>query len=167
MDVYLLRHAVAAEQDKVKFPDDDRPLTDDGVAKMRESAAGIAELIDRPSLILTSPLIRARQTAEIAAKALGCRDRVLTCDLLKPGAKVDEVRKELAARAGEGAESVMLVGHEPDMGEIASALIGATGSVVEFKKGSLCAIHLNDERLDDPGLLLWHLTSKQLRAIGA
>jgi len=167
MNVYLLRHGIAADRDAEKFPnDDERPLTEEGVKKMREAADAIAVLVGRPDLILTSPLVRTTQTADIAAKALDCEERVEGSDALKPGATVKGVREVLAAQAGDGIESILLVGHEPDMGEIASGLIGARRSVVEFKKGSLCAIRLDEEHLDRAGVLLWHLTPKQLRAIG-
>ena len=167
MDVYLLRHAVAEDRDAEKFPnDDDRPLTAEGVSKMKLAADGIAELIEPPDVILTSPLPRTLHTAEIVARALGCKDRVEASDMLKPGAKVDAVRKELIVRGGQGVEGIMLVGHEPDMGAMASAMIGAKGATIEFKKGSLCAIRLDAEHFDRPGVLLWHVTPKQLRAIG-
>ena len=167
MNVYLLRHGVAGDRDAKKFPNDDaRTLTDEGVERMREAAAGIAVVVDRPDLILTSPLVRAIQTADIVAKELSCKDRVEVCNALRPGANICAVRGILAARAGEGVESVLLVGHEPDLGEIASELIGAKGSGIEFKKGSLCAIYLDTEHFDRAGVLLWHITPKQLRAIG-
>jgi phosphohistidine phosphatase len=167
MNVYLLRHGVAAERDPLKFPnDDERPLTDAGIEKMREAAAGVAQLIDAPDVMLTSPLVRTRQTADIIAKAFGGSKRLETSHALRPGATPAAVRELLKAKAAGGAKSVMVVGHEPDMGEIASALIGARGSVVEFKKGSLCAIQLADDHSNPPGVLLWHLAPKQLRAIG-
>jgi len=167
MNVYLLRHGIACDRNAKKFPNDDqRPLTQEGIERMREAAVGVAALIDQPDLILTSPLVRTAQTADVVAKSLGCEDRTETSDALRPGATTGIVRDILAARAPDGVESILLVGHEPDMGEIASGLIGAKGSVVEFKKGSLCAIYLDDEHLNRPGVLLWHLTAKQLRAIG-
>ncbi len=167
MNVYLLRHGIAADRDAVKFPnDDERPLTDEGVAKMRRVAKGIARIVDVPDLVLTSPLVRTAQTANIVAKVLGCKDRIEACNALRPGAKVGDVHTVLVARAGKSLGNVLLVGHEPDMGEIASGLIGAHGSVVEFKKGSLCAIQLNEEHIDRPAVLLWHLTPRQLSAIG-
>ena len=68
MDVYLLRHGIAAERDEMKYPnDEERPLTEEGIAKMREAAAGIAAVVDAPDVILTSPLVRTKQTADIAA----------------------------------------------------------------------------------------------------
>ncbi len=167
MNVYLLRHAVAEDRNAERFPnDDDRPLTEEGIDRMKLAAGGIAALIKRPGAILASPLVRTMQTAEIVAKALGCKNCVEPGDALKPGAKIDAVRKELAARSGKDVESIMLVGHEPDMGELASALIGAKGAAIEFKKGSLCAIRLDAEHLDRSGILRWHLAPKQLRAIG-
>jgi phosphohistidine phosphatase len=167
MLVYLLRHAVAGDRDAQKYPDDDqRPLTPDGIEKMRKAAEGIARIIDPPDVILTSPLVRTSETANIAAAALGCKKRIEACDLLRPGASAAVLRPLLTSRAGGGTESVMLVGHEPDLGRIASELIGASGSAVEFKKGSLCLIRLDEQHIDQPGVLLWHLTPKQLREIG-
>src|SRR5262245_32577571 len=168
MTVYLLRHAIAEERDALKYPDDDaRPLTPDGIEKMRSAAEGIARSIDPPDVILSSPLVRAMQTAKLAAAALGCKDRIETSELLRPGATADVLRPLLSARATAGAQQVMLVGHEPDLGEIASELIGSSGAAVEFKKGSLCAIQLEEKQIDHPGVLLWHLAPKHLRAIAA
>lgn len=166
MILYLLRHAIADDRDPQKYPDDDqRPLTPDGIDKMRTAADGIARVIDPPDLILSSPLVRAMQTAKIAAAALGRKNRLETSDLLRPGATVSRLRSDLAARAATGVQSLMLVGHEPDLGQIASTLIGADGSVIEFKKGALCAIRLDEQHIDQPGVLLWSLSPKLLRAI--
>jgi phosphohistidine phosphatase len=166
MNVYLLRHGIAEERDAGKYPnDDERPLTEDGVMQMRQASLGIAALAVRPDLILTSPLVRTRQTAEIVAQALGCEDRIENSEELRPGATVATVRTLLSPLAGKGIESVILVGHEPDLGLIASGLIGAKGSVIEFKKGAICAIQLEEKHADRPGVLLWLLTPKHLRAI--
>ena len=152
MELYLLRHAIAVERGTPGYPNDDRPLTEDGTAKMVRAAKGIAQVIGPPDLILTSPLIRARDTALIAAKALGSEDRVELCDLLRP-AKYKRFKK------------ILLAGHEPDLGVLASTLIGASRPVIEFKKGALCAIQLTSLPPREPGKLLWHLTPKQLRGL--
>lgn len=168
MVVYLLRHAIAGQPDAQKYPDDEqRPLTPEGIEKMRQAAAGIARIIDPPELVLTSPLVRAAQTAKIAAGALGSKDRIEASDVLRPGATAGVLRTLLAARAAGGIQSVMLVGHEPDLGQIASEWIGSAESAVEFKKGALCAIRLDADHIDQPGVLLWHLAPKHLRTIGA
>lgn len=167
MLVYLLRHAVADEPDPAKYPDDgQRPLTADGEEKMRVAARGMARIIDRPDQILTSPLIRTTQTAKIAAAAFDGKNRVELCDLLRPGANAGILRPLLLTRASAGVERIMLVGHEPDMGQIASQLIGASGARVEFKKGALCAIEVDEAQIHQPGVLLWHLAPRLLRAIG-
>jgi phosphohistidine phosphatase len=165
MNVYLLRHAIAGERDSQKYAnDEERPLTAEGIEKMRVAAEGIARILERPDSILTSPLVRTVQTANIVAKALGCKDRIETSDALRPGATAAKLRSLLARRAESRMLHIMVVGHEPDLGQIASQMIGASGPVVEFKKGALCAIRLEDSHLDQ-GTLLWHVAPKHLRAM--
>ena len=114
MELYLIRHGVAAERGDA-YPDDtQRPLTHDGVAKVRQAGAGLTAVEIRFDLILTSPLMRARQTAQAFADALPEATPVEVVRSLSPGAAFAAVREDLARHPG--ATRIALVGHEPDMG---------------------------------------------------
>jgi len=164
MDLFLVRHAIAVEQDAEEYPNDDRPLTDAGVRKMTEAARGIARMIPDLDVIFTSPLIRAKHTAEIVARAFGCEKRMEVTGLLAPGGWANSVIAHLAARQDE--DRVMLVGHEPDMGLLAGALVGAEHSVAEFKKGSVCCIRVDGVPGETRGVIRWHLSAKWLKRMG-
>ena len=161
MFIYILRHGIAVQRGTASFPDDDRPLTDDGKEKMRKGAKGIAAVIGKVDLILTSPLIRAHDTAKIAADALGADHKVEVCRELLPGSSAKKLMLYLAKY--KNLEDVMLVGHEPDLGFLASALLGSEHSIIEFKKGALCCIEVSGMPPRSSGTLRWHLQPKQLR----
>lgn len=164
MNLYVLRHGIAAERDARRYPDDGlRPLTGKGVARMRREAAGMRALGLRLDAIISSPLLRARQTAEIAREALGAPLSI--SDALVPGAHPALLLAEIAATRGDAA-AVMVVGHEPHLGRlVAFALTGsADDEIARLKKGALCCLRLDD---DGVGQLLWALTPAQVRALGA
>jgi phosphohistidine phosphatase len=161
--IYLVRHGVAAEQGP-EFPnDDDRPLTDDGVARMRAQAAGLRELRVRLDRVLTSPLVRAAQTAEILASGLGCAAPPVAVDALRPGGRYDTLLAALGRLGGD--RSVALVGHMPSIGEIAARLIGAPEPLA-FKKGAVCCIQTDGLPPAGTGQLVWFVPPRALRALG-
>ncbi len=165
MELYVLRHAIAVSHGAIQYPNDDRPLTEEGIALMKEAARGIAKIIDAPDLVLTSPLKRAHQTALIAAKAMGCEDRVKISPKLLPGFKSGDLIGELSGARRK--ERVMIVGHEPDLGRFASSLLGGAAPFIEFKKGALCRIDLESLSAESThGHLVWHLAPAHLRALG-
>ena len=163
MRVYLLRHAIAAERGSAAYADDDRPLTEEGKAKMSKAAKGLATLIGDIDVILTSPLIRAHDTARIAGRALRAENKVQVCKELSAGNSLKNLMTYLAKFRSLNA--IMLVGHEPDLGFIASHLLGSDGSIIEFKKGSLCCIEVSTLPPRTKGTLIWHLQPKHLRAL--
>ena len=165
MHLYLLRHAIAIPRGTPGYPNDDRPLTEVGVRKMKRGAKGLARIVPRLDALLTSPLERAHHTARIAAEALHCLDRVQVCEALLPGCGELEVFEALRLLAG--ASHVLLVGHEPGLGELASALLGTPRNIFEFRKAGAARIHVGSIPPERPGRLIWHLTPKQLRALGA
>jgi phosphohistidine phosphatase len=165
MNVYMLRHAIAVERGTKHYPNDDRPLTKGGVRKMKEAAPGIRRIAGRVDVILSSPLVRAHDTAKIAAKALKYRHEILLRDELLPEASTTEILTYL--RKFKESASVLLVGHEPLLGIVASALLGSETTAIEFKKGALCCISTPKLPSDTPGTLLWHLTPKQLRMLAS
>lgn len=164
MQLLILRHAIAVPRGTPGYPNDDRPLTTDGIEKMKQAARGIAALGLKISVIMSSPLKRAHETAMITAAALRQKEGVRLSNALLPGTSHKTLLGELTKLRNK--PSVMIVGHEPDLGLLASRILGAHGSVVEFRKGALCCIEVEDLRLTVPGTLLWHLTPKQLRMLG-
>ncbi|MBN2338527.1 MAG: phosphohistidine phosphatase SixA [Acidobacteria bacterium] len=145
------------------YPDDDRPLTEAGIAKMNKEAKGLLRLIAPPDLVLTSPLRRAAETADIVARAFSIERRVDVCAELLPGASMNRLIQHLA---GIGkASSILLVGHQPDLGHLAAYLLGSAAPLVEFKKGSLACIRTGALAPKAEGRLLWLLTPRQIRAL--
>jgi phosphohistidine phosphatase len=163
MRIYLLRHAVAVERGTPGYANDDRPLTQDGIAKMKKAAKGIAQSIENVDLIMTSPLRRALETAKLVAAEYQCFDRIKATQSLLPGGDVKKLFEELARNKLR--EDVVLVGHNPGLGDIAAQLLGSSALLLEFKKGGICRIDIDDVTARHPGRLQWLLTSRQLRAM--
>jgi phosphohistidine phosphatase len=144
MQLYFLRHGEADWPDWKKS-DDERPLTKRGRKEMHEVANFLFRRKVRPSLIVTSPLPRASQTAEIAAKELSVKLR--TDELLTKGFGMDELRKLWKRHR---AKSLMLVGHEPDFTNIISKL---TGAALKLSKAGVALLDVDVET--EEGRLLW------------
>ena len=144
MKVYFFRHG-KADWPNWKKPDDDRPLTKEGEKEVSQVSELLARLDVQPDLILTSPLPRAAQTAQIAAEHLGaeCREE----QLLAPGFGIEELTRILRAHEGE---TLMLAGHEPDFSETISAL---TGARLKLAKGGIALVELDDS--SRKGRLRW------------
>lgn len=162
--VYLMRHGIA-EDPRHGLADADRALTDEGEEKTARVAAGLRTLGVRPDAILSSPLRRAEQTARIAAGRLG--GEVTLTPLLAPGTAPRTLVGGL--HDARGARQLLLVGHQPDLGELASFLLtGSPGLVpLPFKKAAVAAIQVGALPPRGPGLLHWFLTPGQLRAIAS
>ena len=152
----LQRHAASN-----RIPNDDRPLTEEGIEKISKAARGIIRVVDEVDIILTSPMVRAADTAKIVAEALNAESKLQVCHELAPGSSLKNLLTYLTKF--KKLRSIMIVGHEPDLTYFASALLGKKSSVIEFKKGSLCCIELTTIPSRRDGVLLWHCTSKQLR----
>lgn len=164
MEIYLIRHGIAVERGTPGYPNDDRPLTDEGRQKLRKAAKGIATLVSSFDLVVSSPLVRALETAQIVAKAIHGNERVQTSDALLPLAAPAEIAA-LLSRNRE-CKRVLLAGHEPNMSRLATYLIGGDAAVIEFKKGTLCRIDVAGRTLRSPGLLIYALPPKVLRQLG-
>jgi phosphohistidine phosphatase len=166
LELYLVRHAVAALRGP-DYPDDaDRPLTDEGVERFRRSVAGLRDTGVQLDLVLTSPYVRARETAEILCAGLRPKPKLIVVEALAPEQKPAEVIAAIArhSSAGRGASRLALVGHEPDLGELAARLLGAKGAF-EFKKGGVCRIDVDRAMPAGPGTLRWFLTPRVLRGL--
>ena len=113
-------------------------------------------------MIVTSPFVRSRQTAEIIAGGLDPHPHIATAESLVPGGTVAAVLSDLEKHAKR--ERIALVGHEPGMGELAARLIGSRHPI-PFKKGAVCRIDVEGLPAAGPGDLRWFLTPKIMRAM--
>ena len=161
-ELYLVRHGLAEERGDAWPDDTKRPLTADGMSRMRKAARGLARLGIGLDVVLTSPLVRARQTAEILAGALEPRPSLVTIDSLAPEGVYTTLLADLEKHARK--TRIALVGHEPNIGELAARLIGSRHAI-EFKKGAVCRIDLETLPPSGPGDLRWLMTAKMLREI--
>ncbi len=161
-DLYLVRHAIAAERGD-DWPDDTkRPLTDAGISRFKESVEGLAWLDVEIDEIFTSPLVRTKQTATLLAHGLGNKTSVKTLDALAPGHTPRQVMNDLSRAAKR--HRIALVGHEPCLGEHAAQLLGCARTL-PFKKGGVCYITIQGLTSRRPGELVWFLPPKVLRRL--
>jgi phosphohistidine phosphatase len=161
-ELYLVRHAIAAERGD-EWPDDTRrPLTERGISRFRECVAGLAAFDATIDEVFTSPLVRAKQTADLLAAGMGAKPTVKLLDALAPGQGPAAVMTELARAARR--RRIALVGHEPDLGELAAHLLAA-GRPVPFKKGGICRIDVEGLASKRPGSLIWFAPPKVLRKL--
>ena len=161
-ELYLIRHGVAEERGEA-WPDDaKRPLTQDGMMKLRKATRALERLGVAFDVIMTSPFVRTRQTAEIIAGGLDPHPHIVTADSLIPGGSVAGVLSDLDKQAKR--ERIALVGHEPGIGELAARLVG-TRHPIPFRKGAVCRIDVQGLPPAGPGDLRWFLTPKIMRAI--
>jgi phosphohistidine phosphatase len=161
-EIYLIRHGEAEKRGEA-WPDDaKRPLTQDGMSKLRKSARALERLGVVLDVIVTSPLVRTKQTAEIIAGGLDPHPHIAPAESLAPGGTVTAVLSDLEKHGKRG--RIALVGHEPGLGELAARLIGSRHPI-PFKKGAVCRIDVEGVPPAGPGDLRWFLTPKILRAV--
>lgn len=159
---YLVRHAIA-EARGAAWPDDtQRPLSAEGVRRMKRAVRGLVALDVELDVIVSSPLVRARQTAEILSRGLRGRPDVIELPELAPGLAPATTARSLAAATD--AASLAIVGHEPDLGSMAAWLVGATQPIA-FKKGAICRIDVSRWPPQPHSRLIWFATPKMLRSI--
>ena len=160
MRLYLLRHATATD---VATSDDERELTQEGREEARVAGAALAKLGAKPSHILSSPLVRARQTAQIAAKALKFSKDIEVIDELENGISTAGLLKALQSHASDG--PLLLIGHMPSLSEHLAAFIGSEHSQnLSMGKGSVACIEIEPLR-SGAGQLLWLMRQEQLRLV--
>jgi phosphohistidine phosphatase len=161
MDLYIVRHAWAADRDDPRWPDDDRrPLTVEGRERFAPMAAKLVERGVAPRLIATSPLVRCVETAELLAAAVGKAD-VVVRDELRPGSDLEGLLRWTARHAPRHPQ-IAWVGHAPDVSRLAAALIGPPESLLRFAKGGVAAIRFDDLPARGSGQLQWLVTAKIL-----
>lgn len=153
MKLYFLRHGIAADREHWEPSRDHlRPLTTEGIEKTDQIAKTLDKLKVEPDVILTSPLLRAKQTAEIVASRLDKKNTPVETAALSPGFSVRHL--EILLKQYPNAKSMLLVGHEPDFSETVGELTG--GSRIVFKKGGFARVDLTS--LTPPrGELCWLL----------
>jgi phosphohistidine phosphatase len=164
MDLYLLRHGMAVERGTPGFKNDAaRPLTPKGRRQLRQTAAAMTKMELPFDLLLSSPLLRAKQTAEIVAERLKLKKRLKFSDELKPDGSMTNLLRQLN-ELNPLPESILLVGHEPYLGRLISLLIsGDEKATIDFKKGGLCKLEVNKLRFGSCATLAWLLTPKQMK----
>ena len=163
MQLCFFRHGIAVDKnDPGVNSDRDRALTAEGIRKTHAAAEGLARMELSFDKILTSPWLRAIQTARIAGEVLGISDRVEEMEELAGDRSAEDVLSRLAGY--EEAERLMLVGHEPLLSACISTLLTSGPSLqIDLKKGGACTVEVERIRSKAGGTLLWLATSKQLR----
>jgi len=156
MELYFLRHGRSVSRSDWTENDSERPLTEEGKVAMVHEAATLVRLGVRLDLVISSPLTRALQTAEIAAIGIEAADHLTTDERLGEGFGLKPLRKLL--REHEGAECVLLVGHEPDLSQVVGEL---TGGRVMISKGGLVRVDVDEVKAGD-GKLVWLLQADEL-----
>jgi len=163
MNLFILRHGIAVEPGAPGFENDaDRPLIPKGERRLRAAAAAMKKMELSFDLILSSPFVRARQTAEIVARELKLKKRLQLSDTLACGGSPKNLVAHLAG-LDPAPENVLLVGHEPYLSRLISLLVsGNENASVEMKKGGLCKLDVVELEYGQCARLNWLLTPSQM-----
>ncbi len=158
MNLYIVRHAIAVEREEPGYEDDSqRPLTDTGRKKMKKIVKGLRRLEIELDLILASPYLRARDTADILASGFKMKKKVAFTDNLIPPGNFDQLIDEIVEK--HNVDNLALVGHEPMLSSFISYLItGHTQAKITLKKGGVCLLSADDLRQERRAALQWLLT---------
>ncbi len=167
MDLYVLRHGVAEDRDSLKYPDDgERPLTARGVRRLAREARGMNSIKLRPDLTLTSPLVRAVQTAETILEGLDASCPLQASGALVPWADPEDILVELETNHAT-LTSVMIVGHEPHLSSLISLVAsGSLNTAIRLRKGALCRLKIPTLSTGQCGEIEWSLTPGQMMKLG-
>jgi phosphohistidine phosphatase len=171
MNLLVIRHAIAEDKElfaKTGRSDDLRPLTEEGRSKMRRVAEGLRIVVPRLALLASSPLVRARETAEIVAPGFKMA-RAEIVEALRPDRPFDAFLDWLRQRAAPNDEDdrrIAVVGHEPHLGGLVTWLMtGTNDSRLELKKGAACLLHFERTPGAGEAVLQWALTPSHLRRL--
>lgn len=158
MNLYIVRHAIAVARETPGYEDDSqRPLTDAGSKKMQKIAKGLRQLNVDFDVILSSPYVRARDTAKILANEFKLKDKLAFSENLVPPGDFDQLIDEINEKYNVA--SLALVGHEPMLSEFISYLAtGGTGLAVTMKKGGVCCLTADDLAQERRATIEWLLT---------
>ena len=163
MDLYVLRHGVAEDRGSAGYANDgERPLTAKGARRMARQVRGLRSLEVSIDVVVTSPLVRAVQTAEVVHEGLAVTGRLVTSNALAPGGSPSQLVSHLAT-GYSSADDVMVVGHEPYLSSLISVLTtGDPEPVVRLRKGALCKLRLPAPKYGRCGWIEWSMTPKQM-----
>ena len=165
MRIYIFRHGEALPKDDPSVTSDAvRPLVDEGIRKTRQAAEGLKNLGIKCDAVFTSPWLRAKQTALIVCEVLGLTDELQEMEELAGDRSIKDVMNALARYSKY--ESAMVVGHNPQLSELAAYLLNlSTGMHIDLKKSGICTVEVDRVPPKSPGTLLWMMTARQLRAV--
>ena len=163
MRLFIVRHAIAEDRGPKPIPRDDRPLTKDGITKMKANAAGMRTFLPSSFTIVTSPLKRALATAEIIAAKDSKHPVIAQDDALLPEDTPQEIIQLL--KRYEDHPTVVLVGHEPSLGKFLAFVLQQKSGSILIKKGSVICIDYSPEE-PKRSTLLFSIPPKILRMIG-
>ena len=165
MDVIFFRHGISVDVVHWKGDDETRPLTPEGVDRTKQGAQGLCRLKVQPDHVFSSPLVRARQTAELVKEQLSLKAKIELADDLRPDAPPEAILARLSALPA--ASVVLCVGHEPHLSTALSVMIsGKTAASIEMKKAAACGVGFAGSSKAGTGKLLWLLPPKILRILG-
>jgi phosphohistidine phosphatase len=167
MDIFLLRHGIAADRDPAKFPNDSlRPLIPRGERKLRRVCGAMREMKLSFDLILSSPFLRARRTAEIACEVLGLGDVLRFDDELAPQGDPVAMIEHVNGMSPQP-RNLLIVGHEPYLSRLISVLTtGGSELGIELKKGGLAGLEAQQRMaFDNCAVLKWLLTPRQMASM--
>ncbi len=165
MQLYIVRHGIAIDREDPQCPPDpERYLTEDGIEKTKQVAKGVGQISDVPDLMLSSPYVRALQTAEIFAKALDFpKDKISKTDFLLPGAEPMQLFRELSRN--KDLSVVFVFGHAPHLDDLLALALNSRHQITALKKAGAALVEL--KRVAPPtGELVWVSTPKILRKMG-
>lgn len=165
MQLYIVRHGIAIDREDPKCPAEaERYLTEEGVEKTKQVAKGVAALGVTGDLLITSPYVRAAQTAEIFADAFDyARQKIRRNEMLLPGSEPNLLFRELARE--KQASSIFVFGHAPQLDDVIATALGSKKHLTSLKKAGVALIEL--KRISPPmGVLAWLATPKILRRAG-
>ncbi len=166
MNLFLLRHGLAVEREEFHFASDHlRPLTLKGKRQLSKITAAMRVMELRFEVILSSPFVRAQQTAEIMAADLKLREQLIFVDELKPGGDAKKLVFRILGLK-KFPENILLVGHEPDLSELISLFVtGKTGAGFALKKAGLAKLEIEKLRAGKCATLAWLLTPAQMKLL--
>ncbi|MGC2391102.1 MAG: phosphohistidine phosphatase SixA [Candidatus Acidiferrum sp.] len=165
MELYIVRHGIAIDREDPKCPPDpERYLTEEGIEKTKRVASGVAVVCASPDLLLSSPYVRAMQTAEIFATALDYpKQKIRRTDLLLPGAEPSLFFRELVK--DKQTSTLFIFGHAPQLDDVISTALGLKHHITTLKKAGVALVEL--KRVSPPsGQLVWLAPPKLLRRAG-
>lgn len=164
MDLLIVRHAIAFDRNAKRWPNDaDRPLSPDGMLRERKAAAGLKRIVERPGRLLTSPLVRARQTADILVE-IAHWPKAEDCPALAPDEPPESLLHSLR---GASDKLIAVVGHQPGLGNLLAACLpgGARAEAFEIKKGAVLCLSFNGAPRAGHAMLKWVIPPRMLRAV--